>query len=189
MSQSYNDLQAQRFLFYSLFPEVHSENQGKPSTAPSPSQPSRGQNKPSLSPGQPSSRLGWCKPAESQHPPSPAAWAGSAPHLPSIPFPNLGVRRTQVCQAWHREQELPFALLHGSWIGLLLVQTSEFSSAAVVPPESYSWLPSDLPLSVPSLPALCVSMHMAKEARHIWECLSEHLSAMWATETPGMWRK
>lgn len=43
-----------------------------------------------------------------QHPASTAAWAGSAPHIPSIPFHTLSVKRTPMCCAWQEGARAAF---------------------------------------------------------------------------------
>lgn len=184
----------QRFLFHTLFP-ADSETRASPSMPQAPLSPAE-QNKPCspLWPAQLQLRVVQTSSGTITYQAQQHKWA--LLHLSPQSLFIIWMWGELVCAKPDRkEQELPFALLHDSLTSLLLVQRFEFSNAAVVPPQSYSWvpsdgiLPSDLLLTVPSLFAHYVSVHIAKEVRHTWECLSEHLSAMWATETPEMWRK
>lgn len=72
---------------------------------------------------------------------------------------------------------LSSALLHDSIRTFLLLQTAECRNAVALP-KYRSRVPYALILGIPSLYADYVSMHAVREARHIWECLSKHLSAM-----------
>lgn len=95
MSRSYNSLQVQRFLFYTLLPEAHSANQAGCPSAPGPSQRSRGEQSTLSFLASPVPSWAAANQQSQQHPPSTAARAGSA--LPSIPSHILSVRRIHLC--------------------------------------------------------------------------------------------